>query len=581
LRLNDIDNQSFTRAQVNSPRHSLIAINKEEGASPLMSKRIPILAAALLIISSALLVAAQTTTTTVTQTPTTVTKTVQNPDGSYTIIEYPVGKEVQLAFTPVSLTNSKAVGTILRDDNGTRVILNVTDVPADVSAINVYAVDDAGVVTLLGPVVVSNGTGKFTATTPLSKFMLIAAPDASLTAYDPNAKIYFRSAVPEGFAVIPHTTAAAGPTIVTTTPATATTPTIVTTTPATVTPTIVTTTPATVTPTIVTTTPATVTPTIVTTTPATVSTPTIVTTPTVAANPTIVTTTPTTVTKTVQNADGSYTIIEYPVGKEVPLTFTPVSLTGSKAVGTILRDDSGTKVILNVTDVPADVSAINVYAVDDTGGVTLLGPVVITNGTGKFTGTTPLSKFMLIAAPDASLTAYDPNARIYFRSAVPEGFAVIPFTTSPVGETVSATTTPGTTPAAASISAVPMLNIPAYKKGDDTKLKIDFTGAMSGARANVFIEPHKNGKETQVKMVFHELKEAPTGQTYILWAVSPDNQFFKLGQIANFKGRNEAEIKANTSLDDFGLLVTMEDFGALKTIVVPAGPRLGIIQLTP
>jgi hypothetical protein len=294
---------------------------------------------------------------------------------------------------------------------------------------------------------------------------------------------------------------------------------------------------------------------------------------------TTVTQTPTTVTKTIQNADGSYTIIEYPVGKEVPLTFTPVSLTAAKAVGTILRDDNGTRVVLDVTDVPADVSAINVYAVDDTGVVTLLGPVVITNGTGKFTGTTPLSKFMLIAAPEASLTAYDPNAKIYFRSAVPEGFAVIPFTTSPVGETVGATTTPGVTPA--SVYTVPMLNIPAYKKGDDTKLKIDFTGVMSGARANVFIEPHKNGKETQIKMRFHELKEAPTGQTYILWAVSPDNQFFKLGQIANFKGRNEAEIKANTNLPDFGLLVTMEDFGALKTIVVPAGPRLGIIQLTP
>ena len=302
---------------------------------------------------------------------------------------------------------------------------------------------------------------------------------------------------------------------------------------------------------------------------------------------TTVTQTPTTVTKTVQNADGSYTIIEYPVGKEVPLTFTPVSLTASKAVGTILRDDNGTRVVLDVTNVPADVAAINVYAVDDTGVVTLLGPVVITNGTGKFTGTTPLSKFMLIAAPEASLTAYDPNARIYFRSAVPEGFAVIPFTTSPVGETVSATTTPGTIPATvsvvtpATVSAVPMLNIPAYKKGDDTKLKIDFTGVMSGARANVFIEPHKNGKETEIKMRFHELKEAPTGQTYILWALSPDNQFFKLGQIANFKGRNEAEIKANTNLPDFGLLVTMEDFGELKTIVVPAGPRLGIIQLTP
>jgi hypothetical protein len=294
---------------------------------------------------------------------------------------------------------------------------------------------------------------------------------------------------------------------------------------------------------------------------------------------TTITQTPTTVTKTVQNPDGTYTIIEYPVGKEVQLNLTPVTLTGSKAVGTILRDDTGTRVILNLTDVPAEVSTINVYAVDDAGMVTLLGPVELANGAGKFNATTPLSKFMLIAAPDANLTTYGPTAKIYFRSAVPEGFAVIPFATSAVGETVAATTTAGTTPASA--YTVPMLNIPAFKKGDDTKLKVDFTGAMSGARANVFIEPHKNHKATEVKMVFHELNDAPKGQAYILWAVSPDNQFFKLGQIVNVKNRNEAEIKATTTLADFGLLVTMEDLAVVKTVITPAGTRLGVIQLMP
>ncbi len=294
---------------------------------------------------------------------------------------------------------------------------------------------------------------------------------------------------------------------------------------------------------------------------------------------TTITQTPTTVTKTVQNADGTYTIIEYPVGKEVRLNLTPVALTGSKAVGTILRDDNGTRVVLDLTDVPADVSTINVYAVDDAGVVTLLGPVEITNGVGKFNATTPLSKFMLIAAPDANLTTYGPTAKVYFRSAVPEGFAVIPFTTSPVGETVGATTTAGITPA--SVYTVPMLNIPAYKKGDDTKLKVDFTGALSGARANIFIEPNRNGRRTKVKMVFHELKDVPAGQAYILWAVSRDNQYFKLGQIVNLKRRNEAEIKANTTLADFGLLVTMENLAAIKTVITPAGTRLGVIQLIP
>jgi len=381
-----------------------------------------------------------------------------------------------------------------------------------------------------------------------------------------------------------------------------------------------------------------------------------------AQTTTTVTQTPTTVTKTVQNADGTYTVIEYPLGKEVQLTLTPVSLTQSKAVGTILRDDTGTKVMLNLTDVPAEISAINVYAVDDAGVVTSLGPVLLANGAGKFTATTPLSKFMLIAAPEESLTAYDPNAKIYFRSAVPKGFTVIPRTTAavavitptavtttptavttiptvatitptvttaptaviptvvtttptvvttaptaviptvvtttptvvttaptavtastavittPVGETVSAIASPVTH--ATTEVAVPMLNIPAFKKGDDTKLKVDFTGVMSGARANVFIEPQHEGKATSVKMRFHELKDAPKGQAYLLWAVSPDLQFVKLGQIVNIKDRNEAEINAQTTLADFGLLITMEDVGAVNSLVVkPTGLRLGVIQL--
>ncbi len=265
------------------------------------------------------------------------------------------------------------------------------------------------------------------------------------------------------------------------------------------------------------------------------------------------------------------------MGKEVQLTFTPVSLTKSKAVGTILRDDSGTRVILNVTDVPAEVSAINVYAVDDAGVVTLLGPVVLANGAGKFSATTPLSKFMLIAAPDESLTAYDPNAKIYFRSAVPEGFAVVPHTTSPVGEKVAASTADVSTPAAA--YAVPMLNIPAYKKGDDTKMKINFSGAMTGTRANVFITPRKDGP-TEVKLRFHELKEAPAGKVFTVWAVSPDNKFVKLGQVVNTPGRNEAEIKSEVAVGDFGLLVTMEDANGTSS-ANPLGPSIGVVEIAP
>ena len=287
------------------------------------------------------------------------------------------------------------------------------------------------------------------------------------------------------------------------------------------------------------------------------------------------TVTPTTVTKTIQNPDGTYTVIEYPVGKETIVNLDPVTITGAKGVATILRDDNGTRIKLNLTGVPTEVNALNLYAVDPAGVITSLGPITVTNGLGTFEATTPLNRFMLVASPETALTTYDPNTKIFFRSAVPEGFAVIPHTVAPMGETVGATASSTTT----SPYTVPMLNIPAYKKGDDTKIKVNFTDALAGTRANVFIEPHKD-KATEIKMRFHELKDAPKGQAFILWAVSADNQFQKLGQIVNVKDRNEAEINATTTFPDFGLMVTQEDVAVVKsTVLVPAGPRLGVIEI--
>jgi len=202
----------------------------------------------------------------------------------------------------------------------------------------------------------------------------------------------------------------------------------------------------------------------------------------------------------------------------------------------------------------------------------------------------------LITSPETDLSSYSPNTKIYFRSAVPSGLTVIPITNA-VGEQVGAVVAPATTDAVPAVAAVvptaesvvattdytvPMLGIQTFKRGDDTKLKINFTGAMEGARANIFIEPRKNGKITEVRMSFHDLKEAPKGTAYILWAVSPTGEFSKLGQIINVKGRNEAEIKSEVPFDDFGLLLTTEDLGVTKgTIIKPSGQRVGVIQIVP
>lgn len=141
--------------------------------------------------------------------------------------------------------------------------------------------------------------------------------------------------------------------------------------------------------------------------------------------------------------------------------------------------------------------------------------------------------------------------------------------------TAPAMTAPATT-ATTTAYTVPMLNIPAYKKGDDTKMKINFSGALTGTRANVFIKPRKDGP-TEVKLRFHELKEAPAGHTFTVWAVSPDNKFVKLGQVVNTAGRNEAEIKSEVALPDFGLFVTLED--ATAALENPAGPSIGIVEI--
>src|SRR6266542_688103 len=279
----------------------------------------------------------------------------------------------------------------------------------------------------------------------------------------------------------------------------------------------------------------------------------------------------TTVTK-VQTPEGTYTIVEYPVGKETVVTLNPIGLTGATGRATILRNADGTLIKVNIASLPNDLTGMNIYAVDPTGAVQLLGPVEVANGVGTFTTTVPLTKFMLFTAPEDGLAKCYAKTQIFFRSAVPTGLTVIPITNA-VGEQVGAV-------AVTSDYTVPMLGIPTFKAGDDTKLKVNFTGAMEGARANIFIEPHKRGQTTEVRMRFHDLKEAPKGTAYILWAVAPDNTYQKLGQIVNVKGRNEAEIKSETTLPDFGLLLTAEDLGTTTgTIIKPLGHRVGVIEI--
>src|SRR2546422_3555976 len=92
-----------------------------------MNKRlIAFLGAMLLLFSLTIVSNAQVTKVT----------TVQNPDGTYSIVEYPVGKETVVTLSPVGLTGATGSATILRSADGTSIKVNFASLPNTVAALN-------------------------------------------------------------------------------------------------------------------------------------------------------------------------------------------------------------------------------------------------------------------------------------------------------------------------------------------------------------------------------------------------------------------------------------------------------------
>lgn len=269
---------------------------------------------------------------------------------------------------------------------------------------------------------------------------------------------------------------------------------------------------------------------------------------------TTTTTTETSVKKVVQNADGSYTVIEYPVGKEVMVDLMPTDkMMTAKGMARILRSADGTTVNLDLNGL--DSSNYYVYAVDPMGKTTFLGPVTGENGIAKTSFTTPLNQFMLVLSPTEGLTTVGNDTSLTFRSAVPKGYAVV--------RNTSTTATTGMekqvagSQAVASAYNVPLLGVSGLEKGE-TEIRINFSGELQGLKGKAYLDNSKEGL-TKIKMRFDDLKMAPKERRYVLWAVSSENAYTKIGQIINTGKRQEAEIRGETALKDFGLFVTVEE----------------------
>lgn len=257
-------------------------------------------------------------------------------------------------------------------------------------------------------------------------------------------------------------------------------------------------------------------------------------------------------TEVVANGDGTYTVIEYPVGKEVSVKLLPsTNLSGAVGAAKVLRTADGTKIVLNFTGIKGDVATYHAYAVDAAGVPTYLGPVSVKDGKASGEFSSPLDKFMVVLSPTEGLTAVDTSTAIVFRSEVPTGYAVVP-----IGKTADTKAVAATAPAESTYD-VPLLNVPSFNK-KTTEVRVSFSGELNGLKGKAYIDPGQKGT-TQVKMRFDDMKLAPKDKRLVLWAASPDGKYTKLGQVINTGQRQESEIRSETALADFGLFITLED----------------------
>ncbi len=272
-------------------------------------------------------------------------------------------------------------------------------------------------------------------------------------------------------------------------------------------------------------------------------------------------------TEVVQNADGSYTVIEYPVGREVIVNLSPTGVvTNGKGQVRVMRADTGTRVWVDVGGMPADAKSVYAYTVDPMGKVQLLGPVAVNGGIGKGEFSTSLNQFMVVLSPTSDVTGFESETPVYFRSSVPEGFSVIPTQRTAI-DNVRAGTGP-----ISSAYEVPMLGVPSF--GDrTTEMNIDFSGELEGLKAKAYIDTRANGT-TQIKMRFDDMKMAPKNKRFILWAAAPAGEYTKLGQVVNTGQRQEAEIRSETALPDFGLFVTIEE----EDVTVPTSRNFSVFR---
>jgi hypothetical protein len=257
-----------------------------------------------------------------------------------------------------------------------------------------------------------------------------------------------------------------------------------------------------------------------------------------------------------------WAVIEYPEGKEITVDLLPTAMMPeAKGTARILREGAETSIQIEMSGLTGDATSYNLYAVDNDGSATLLGAVPISEGGGSLSVKITLAKFMLVLSPESDLTVIGVDTPLVLRSSVPSGFEIAPpddGIASEQGDEAHAEETN---------YDVPMLGIPSLRPGRDVSVRVETASDIEGVRGSASVKTQKGGV-TQIKARLFNL---PEGRHYILWAVSRDNTYTRLGRFVTKSRRDGAKLEVNVGLTDFGLFVTTEDADA------PASPAGALV----
>ena len=241
----------------------------------------------------------------------------------------------------------------------------------------------------------------------------------------------------------------------------------------------------------------------------------------------------------------------------------------AKATAQVLREADGTKISLSIRGLTEQAGPQYLYVIDHMGQASKVGTVRVEGGEAEVSATTPLDRFMLAVSSEDNLKVVGPSTKVSLITDVPDGFTF---------SQAAGARSPLLKARIASVASegsdvqphydAPPLGIQTFALDTETKLQVAFS-QTAGLSGEAFITRRSGG--AGIKVAIRAPQDAPSGTRYVLWAITSGQTYTRLGQAVVTSQARDLVIEADTSLTDFGLLMTTETEMAPP---LPSGPSI-------